>query len=322
MKLIVVVLTVMAVWTSPMASAQDWPTRPIRIIAPSTPGGAADMFARILCDHFGEVFAQRCFVENRAGAGGMIGTSAAAQSEPDGYTLTISSLAYHVIAPATAAKPAYDPIKDFTHVAYIGGPANVFVVNPKSGITSLPELAAFGRRSGPLPFVSPGVGTLGHLLMERFASKEDLQTQLILTKGASQAMIDLVAGNVNVGSMTWTSALGQLRSNLVRPIAISSSARLNEFPDLPTFADLGRPDLTAVSWFALSAPAGLPASIARRLNREVGVVLEKSDVKARFERDAVQTRLMSPEDFTKFLQSETETWAPLARQLLPKSGGP
>ena len=107
--------------------------------------------------------------------------------------------------------------------------------------------------------------------MERFASEEGLQTQLILTKGASQAMIDLVAGNVNVGSMTWTSALGQIRSNLVRPIAISSSARLNEFPDLPTFADLGRPDLTAVSWFALSAPAGLPASIAQRLNREVGV---------------------------------------------------
>lgn len=318
MKL-VVAFVAMILSTSPVALARDWPTRPIRIIAPSTPGGAADMFARALCDHFGEVLVQRCFVENRAGAGGMIGTNAAAQSEADGYTLTVSSLAYHVIAPATAAKASYDPIKDFTHIAYIGGPANVFVTNPQSGLTSLPEIAAFGRRSGSLPFVSPGVGTLGHLLMESFAEKEQLQTQLILTKGASQAMIDLVAGTVNVGSMTWTSALGQIRSNLIRPVAISSSARLSEFPDLPTFADLGRSDLTAVSWFALSAPAGLPASIIQRLNHEVAVMLERPDMKARFERDAVETRTMSPDEFTHFVQSETQKWAPLAKRLLPKS---
>ena len=318
MKLVATVVA-MTLSTSPIALALDWPTRPIRIIAPSTPGGAADMFARALCDHFSEAFAQRCFVDNRAGAGGMIGTSAAAQSEADGYTLTVSSLAYHVIAPATAPKASYDPIKDFTHIAYIGGPANVFVTNPKSGLTSLSEIAAFGRRSGSLPFVSPGVGTLGHLLMASFAEKEGLQTQLILTKGASQAMIDLVAGNVNVGSMTWTSALGQVRSNLVRPIAVSSSARLSEFPDLPTFADLGRSDLTAVSWFALSAPAGLPAGIAQRLNREVAMMLERPDTKARFERDAVETRIMSSEEFTGFVKSETEKWAPLAKRLLPKS---
>src|SRR5207249_11918483 len=127
------------------AAAADWPTRPIRIIAPSTPGGAADMFGRLLCDHFSETFHERCYVENRAGAGGLLGTAATAQAAPDGYTLTTSSTAYHVIAPAVSANPGFDPIKDFTHIAYIGGPPNVFVVNPALGVRSLGELVELGR---------------------------------------------------------------------------------------------------------------------------------------------------------------------------------
>ena len=125
----------------PHRAAADWPQRPIRIIAPSTPGGAADMFGRLLCDHFAETFRERCFVENRAGAGGLIGTAATAQAAPDGYTLTTSSTAYHVIAPAVSPNPGFDPIRDFTHIAYIGGPPNVFVVNPALGVQ-------FARRPG------------------------------------------------------------------------------------------------------------------------------------------------------------------------------
>src|SRR5437763_7438518 len=128
------------------AAAADWPTRPIRIIAPSTPGGAADMFGRLLCDEFSEKFRERCFVENRAGAGGLIGTAATAQAMPDGYTLTTSSTAYHVIAPALSSHPGFDPMKDFTHIAYIGGPPNVFVVNRAFGVRSLAELIERGRR--------------------------------------------------------------------------------------------------------------------------------------------------------------------------------
>src|SRR6266545_5635540 len=128
------------------AHAADWPTRPVRIIAPSTPGGAADMFGRLLCDHFSEVFRERCFVENRAGAGGLIGMAAAAQAAPDGYTLTTSSIAYNVIAPAVSPNPGFDPMRDFTHIAYIGGPPNVLVVNPALNVHSLAELVALGRR--------------------------------------------------------------------------------------------------------------------------------------------------------------------------------
>jgi tripartite-type tricarboxylate transporter receptor subunit TctC len=252
MKLLrVAVALALAVAAVDPAAAADWPTRPIRIIAPSTPGGAADMFGRLLCDHF-QGDAPRALPENRAGAGGMIGTAATAQAAPDGYTLTTSSTAYHVIAPAVSVNPGYDPLKDFTHIAYVGGPPNVFVANPALGVRSLSELVALGKRGEPIDYVSPGVGTLGHLLAESFAQKAGIKLQQIMTKGASQGMMDLVSGTVNVGTMTWTSALSQIRAGKVVPIAVTSSARLAEFPELMTFKEQGYPELTAVSWFALS----------------------------------------------------------------------
>src|SRR5262245_62652062 len=153
------------------ALAADWPARPIRIIAPSTPGGAADMFGRLLCDHFGEAFRERCFVENRAGAGGLIGTAATAQAAPDGYTLTTSSTAYHVIAPVVSPNPGFDPLKDFTHIAYIGGPPNVFVVNPALGVRSLADLVALGRVREVIEYLSAGGGPPGSLLAGSFATK-------------------------------------------------------------------------------------------------------------------------------------------------------
>ena len=191
MKRLAVALMLGAVCIQPVAArAADWPTRPIRIIAPSTPGGAADMFARLLCEQFSETLHERCFVENRAGAGGLIGTAATAQAAPDGYTLTTSSTAYHVIAPVVNPNPGFDPLKDFTHIAYVGGPPNVFVVNPALGVRSLAELVALGRRGQAIDYVSPGSGTLGQLLAEFFAQKAGIKLQPIMTKGASQGMMD------------------------------------------------------------------------------------------------------------------------------------
>jgi tripartite-type tricarboxylate transporter receptor subunit TctC len=298
------------------APAAEWPTRPIRIIAPSTPGGAADMFARLLCEQFSETLHERCFVENRAGAGGLIGTAATAQAAPDGYTLTTSSTAYHVIAPVVNPNPGFDPLKDFTHIAYVGGPPNVFIVNPALGVRSLAELVALGRRGQVIDYVSPGSGTLGQLLAEFFAQKAGIKLQPIMTKGASQGMMDLVSGNVNLGTMTWTSALGQIRSGKVIPIVVSSNARLAEFPDLPTFKDLGYDDLTAVSWFALSGPAGLPKDITQRLNATVATMLERPEVRKRLERDSIETRAMTSEEFTQFVAGEIAKWTPVAKRVM------
>jgi len=301
------------------ASAADWPTRPLRIIAPSTPGGAADMFGRLVCDHFSEAFHERCFVENRAGAGGLIGMAATAQAAPDGYTLATSSIAYNVIAPAISPNPGFDPMKDFTHIAYIGGPPNVFVVNPALNVRSLAELVALGRRGAAIDYVSPGVGTLGHLTAEVFAQKAGIKLQQIMTKGASQAMMDLVAGTVPLATMTWTSALAQIRARSVIPLAITSQTRLNEFPEVPTFKELGYEDLTAVSWFGLSGPAGLPEPIILRLNAAVARMLVVAQVRQRLDRDAVETRNMTAQEFTQFVAGEIAKWAPLAKSLRQKS---
>ena len=255
MKRLAVALMLGAVCIQPVAArAADWPTRPIRIIAPSTPGGAADMFARLLCEQFSETLHERCFVENRAGAGGLIGTAATAQAAPDGYTLTTSSTAYHVIAPVVNPNPGFDPLKDFTHIAYVGGPPNVFVVNPALGVRSLADLVALGRRGQAIDYVSPGSGTLGQLLAE--------------------------------------------------------------FPDLPTFKDLGYDDLTAVSWFALSGPAGLPKDITQRLNATVATMLERPEVRKRLERDSIETRAMTSEEFTQFVAGEIAKWTPVARRVM------
>ncbi len=317
-RLAVAIAACVIAWCgAPASLAAEWPTRPVRIIAPSTAGGAADMFARLLCDHFSEAFRERCFVENRAGAGGLLGTAATAQAAPDGYTLTTSSTAYHVIAPVVSPNPGFDPLRDFTHIAYIGGPPNVFVANPALAVRSLEDLVRLGRRGQPIDYVSPGVGTLGHLLAELFAQRAGIKLQQIMTRGASQALMDLVAGTVNLGTMTWTSALGQIRAGKVIPIAVSSRARLAEFPDLPTFRDQGFEELTAVSWFALSGPAGLSADVTHKLNRAVAAMLEQPDVRKRLERDAVETRVMNPDEFTAFVAGEIEKWAPVAKQVIP-----
>jgi tripartite-type tricarboxylate transporter receptor subunit TctC len=300
---------------SPPAEAADWPSRPVRIVAPATPGGAADTFGRILADNLPDILGGRFFVENRAGAGGLIGAQVTAAAEPDGHTFMTSSIAYHAIAPAVSANPGFHPLRDFTHVAYIGGPPNVFVVNPGLGVRSLKELVELARRGPPIGYVSPGVGTLGHLTAERFAQLADIKLQHIPHKGASQAMIDLIAGTVNLGTMTWTSALGQIRAGKVIPIAVTSSARLAEYPDLPTFKELGYPDLVATTWFGLSGPAGIAPEIVRKLNEAAIKVLALPEVRKRLERDAIETRAMTPNEFTQFMASEIEKWGPLAKRV-------
>jgi tripartite-type tricarboxylate transporter receptor subunit TctC len=300
---------------TPSAHALDWPTRAVRIVAPSTPGGAADLFGRLMADKLSQVLHQRFYVDNRAGGGGLIGANIVAHAEPDGYTFVTSSLAYHVIEPAASANPGFDPMRDATHVAFIGGPPSVFIVSPALGVHSLAELIA-GGRDRTLDFVSPGNGTVGHLLVEAFAQKAGMKVQHIPHKGSAQAMLDLLAGNVLFGSMTWSSALGQIRAGKVIPIAVSSRARVAEYPDVPTLAESGYPDLVANTWYALSGPARLPDEIVLKLNRAVAEVLALPDVKKKLDDDAIEREPMTPEQVTKFFAGEIARWGPIARQFV------
>ena len=309
------VAAALAIGLAAPARGLDWPTRPVRIVAPSTPGGAADLFGRLMADKLTQLLHQRFYVDNRAGGGGLIGANIVAHAEPDGYTFVTSSLAYHVIEPAASANPGFDPMRDATHIAYVGGPPNVFIVSPALGVHSLPELVARGREK-TLDFVSPGNGTLGHLLVEAFARDAGRKVQLIPHKGSAQAMLDLLAGNVLFGSMTYSSALGQIRAGKVIPVAVSSKARIAEYPDVPTLAESGYPDLVANTWYALSGPAGVPHEIVVTLNHAVAEVLAMPDVKKKLDDDAIEREPMSPEQVTKFFAGQIAKWGPIAKQFV------
>lgn len=313
MRQLWILATMAALATLSPAQALDWPTRPVRIVAPSTPGGAADLFGRLLADHLTILLKQRFYVDNRAGGGGLIGAQIVAHAEPDGYTFVTSSIAYHAIEPAASANPGFDPIRDATHIAYVGGPPNVFIVNPALGVRTLPDLVALAKKK-PLDFASPGVGTLGHLLVEEFAREAGIKVQNIPHKGSAQAMLDLLAGNVMFGTMTWSSALGQIRAGKVIPIAVSSKARVAEYPNVPTLAESGYPDLVANTWYALSGPAGVPGEIVVKLNHAVAEVLEMPDVKKRLDDDAIEREPMTPEQVSKFVASEVAKWGPIAKK--------
>jgi tripartite-type tricarboxylate transporter receptor subunit TctC len=307
-------LLIFAVSTA--SASAEYPTRPIRIIAPSTPGGVADTFARLLAEFLPPLLHQPVIVDNRPGAGGLIGAAAAARAEPDGYTLVTASIAYHVIAPAVSPNPPFDPIRDFTYVAFLGGPPNAFVVHPALRVNSVKQLIALARSGRPLDYVSPGVGTLGNLLFEYFAQKSGVAVQHIPHKGSSQAMMDLIAGNVMIGAMTWSSAVGQIRAGTVVPIAVSSGTRVAEFADVPTLQEQGFDGLVAMTWHALSGPAGLPEEVVQQLNHAVNAAWATPALRQRLADDAITAEPMSPQAVTAFVTGEVRKWGPIARRVM------
>ena len=312
----VAVAVAMAAGTIAVAGAADWPAKPVRIVSPFAPGGTSDMLARLLAEQLTDKFGQNFFVENRGGAGGLIGSAAVASAEPDGGTFLISSIGTHVTSPATSPNPAYDPLRLFTHIAYLGGPPNVIVVHPSLGVKTFKELLAAAKTgSGAVNYISPGPGTIGHLVPELLARKENLKFAHVTYKGAGQAMTDLVAGHVKMGSVTWSSALGQIRAGTVVPLAVSSARPMPEFPDVPTMKVLGYPDLVATTWFGFSAPAGVSKEIVSRLNAEIVNALGSPAIRQRLEAEGIETEKMSAEEFTGFVASEIAKWTPVARSM-------
>ncbi len=290
--LVAIVTAMVALCCLPVvAKAQDWPRRPVRIVSPFAAGGSSDTMGRIVAEYLGQRLHQQFYIENRGGAGGLIGSALVANSPPDGYTFLISSIGTHVIAPATSANPGYDPIASFTHVAFVGGPPTVIAVNPALGVHSLAQLLALLKgRSEALPYVSPGPGTIGNLIAEYWAEKESVKLAHVAYKGSGQAIVDLVAGHVQMGSMTWTAALGQMQAKTIIPLAVSSTRRMPEFPDVPTLKELGYPDLAVTTWFGFAAPAGLPPAITLRMNQEVGNALDDPSVKDRLSAEGFRAR--------------------------------
>jgi len=313
MKYLARLLVAVTVLLAPAhASAQDWPSRPVRIVSPFAAGGTADILARMVADHLSSVFKQQFFVENRTGAGGAIGVQGVATSPPDGYNLVVTNISMLVTIPVMNPKLPYHPTKDLTNIAYVAGAPVVIAVNGPSGIKSLSELIAFAKKQGkPLSYSSSGIGTNGHLLGESFGKLAKINVVHIPYKGAALGITDLIAGHINFGLPVLGSIAAHLRGGALVPLAHSAGTRVPDYPDIPTLKELGYPDLTTTTWFSLSGPANMPRPLAERINRELTEMLKKPDIQARMRRDGMITEPMSIEEFGKFIESETTRWKPV-----------
>jgi len=296
----------------PVAMAQSWPAKPVKILVPFAPGGTADTLGRLAAQKLADAFKQSFVVENRPGAGGTIASEMVAKAAPDGYTLVVSGVASHVIAPALPRGVPYDPVKDFTHIALFGGPPAVLAVNPSLEAKDLREFVNLAK-TRTLSYGSPGNGTQGQLVAELFKRRAGIELQHVPYKGASGAVTDLIAGHIPVVSTTLTTAASQIRAGRARGLAISAPMRLADFPGIPTFAELGYPDLVATVWFSLSGPANLPADIVERLNAEVNRALDLPEVRERLKPEGIVPQRLTAKEFTAFVADEARRWAPVVR---------
>jgi len=312
-----VLFAVVASSPAEAAPAAEWPSKPVRIVVAYAAGGANDLLARVFAEQLSQAFGQQFFVENRTGGGGLVGDEAVARSEPDGYTLMASGLPSHVLAPAMNPKNAsFDPVHDFTHIAYLGGPPNVFVVHSSSPVKSFHNLLDLMRsRPGGVEYVSSSIGSVGNMVAEYVAAKEKLKLVHVVYRGGGAAILDLVAGHVQVGSMTLATTLPHIRAGGLRPLAVSSAERVPELPGVPTLVELGYPELVVTTWYALSGPAGLPTDIVDRLNREVNKAMEVPKVREHLAQETVQTKPMTPDEMTRFMKSEVDKWVPVVKAM-------
>ncbi len=303
--------------SSVTAQAADWPAKPVRVIVPYAAGGANDLLGRVFAERLTKAFGQQFVVENRTGGGGLIGTEAAARAEPDGYTLIISGMPSHVIAPAMNKNAIFDPVRDFTHIAYLGGPPNVFVVHASHEATSFRQLLDIMRKSPEgTQYVSPSIGSVGNMVGEYLGAREKVKLLHVTYRGGGAAILDLVAGHVKVGSMTLSTARQHIQEGKLRALAVSSAQRVKDFPDLPTLTELGYPELVVTTWYGLSGPANLPRDIVEKLNREVNAAIRDPAVQKYLEQEMVQTRAMSPDEFTRFMQAEVNQWVPEVKKVI------
>ncbi len=302
------------------AIAQSWPAKAVRIVVPFAPGGTADTLGRLVAGRLGESFGQSFVVDNRPGAGGALGLDIVARSAPDGYTLGVSGIGPLVIAPVLASKPAYDAMKDFTHIALFGGPPSALAVNPAVPAGNLREFIALARvRPGSISYGSAGNGSTGNLLGELFSRLAGIEIVHVPYRGGSAAVVDVVSGNIQAISTAVTTASGQIRAGKLRVLAMSSAERLREYPEVPTFRELGYPELTATVWFSLSGPAGMPAPVVALLNAEVRRILLLPDVRVRLRNEEIQPGALDPAAFTEFVAAELRRWTPIVRSAVPRA---
>lgn len=307
-------LTLCAVFAAAPAQSQTWPSKPIRFIVPFPPGGGTDVMARAVAPKLGEGLGQQVVVDNRSGAGGMIGVELAAKSPPDGYTLGIATVGQISINPNLYAKMPFDPVKDLAPVTMAGNIFNVLIVHPALPAPSVKALIALARaRPGELNYGSSGTGAADHLSAELFQVMTKTKMVHVPYKGGPLAMIDLISGNLQLMFSTVPTAVGLIKGGKVRAMAITNSNRYPLMPELPTVAEAGIPGFAVNNWTGVFVPAATPPAVVTRLNAEFVKVLAMPDVKKRLMDNGIDAVSNTPQQFAAYIRGETAKWASVIR---------
>ena len=293
--------------------AQTYPVKPIRLIAPFSPGASTDVVGRLLAAKLTESWGQTVIVENRAGAGGIVGAAYVAKSPPDGYTLLMGSVG-SLGTIGLRKNPPYDPVRDFAPITLGVRAASALVVHPSLPVTSVKQLIAFARaHPGELNYASSGVGSPSHLAMEFFNSLAGVQTVHIPFKGPAEATTELLTGRSHIIIQSAVSTLAYLQSGRLRVLATTGSKRMTELPAVPTMIEAGLPGYEVYVWYGVLAPAGTPPEIVTRLNYELVRIFNLPDVKAKLLAQGGEVATGSPAEFTEFIRNDVAKWNKVIR---------
>ncbi|MDB5808137.1 MAG: Tricarboxylate transport protein TctC [Betaproteobacteria bacterium] len=298
------------------AGAADFPTKPVRLIVPYPPGGGNDAISRLLAPKFTESTGQQLIIDNRPGAGTTIGTALAARAAGDGYTIVMSSVATHAMAPQLYSNPGYDPIKDFTAVTLLATTPMILTVSASLPYKTVQDIIAATKASpGKLSYASGGNGTPPHLAAAVFTEKTGIQMVHVPYKGSGPALIDVMSGQIAMIIDTAASVTPHIRGGKLRGIAITGKRRWPDLPDVPTFSEGGLPDYDASSWYAIHAPAGTPKEIVAKLNAELARIVKLPDVSERLRLMSAEAVGGTPAELDAFVRSEASKWGKVIKSL-------
>jgi tripartite-type tricarboxylate transporter receptor subunit TctC len=296
------------------ASPPAYPVKPVRIIAPVAPGGGNDLVARNIAERLGRSLGQPFLVENQTGGGGAIAASMVAKAPADGYTLMLAYVATHGTSPAVRKLP-YDAIKDFTPIGMVGGTANILVVNPSLNVSTLKAFLDYAKKNpGKLSFGSAGLGSLTHLAVEQLKLDANFFAVHVPYRGITPAFTDLIGSQTQFMMPSLAGAIPYIRSNRLKPLAVTGLTRHRLLPDVPTFEELGFKGFTGVQWYGLMGPAKMPDAVVRKLNDEINRALQTSELKERFAAEALEVMPMSPEQFGTYIKNDIARWTRLAKE--------
>jgi tripartite-type tricarboxylate transporter receptor subunit TctC len=298
------------------ATAQDYPVRPVTLVVPFPAGGGVDAVARIVADKLSHALGQQIVIDNRGGAGGVIGTRLAARAAPDGYTLVMSHTGTTSINPTLYANPGYDPRKDFTPIGLISSTPIVIMTHPSFPAKTLAELIALAKREpGKLNIGTPPRGTGGNLAAELFKPTSGIDFTIVLYKGTGPLTNDLLGNQIPVAFNVMAPAMGNLQAGTLRAMAVLGPQRSSLLPDVPTAAESDLPGFEAMLHYGLLAPAGTPRPIVARLNAELRKAVESDDVKQRIHADGGDVLVSTPEEYSADIDQEEKKWSALIRKL-------